>query len=100
VRGEGERYRELARVFRALAHPARLCLLEKLEAKECCVGELQECLSLSQPRVSQHLKILKEAGILVSRREKQRICYRAADRNLFRLWNLAPRRKGDTNGKR
>ena len=72
-------HEELSKKFRALAHPARVKLVEDLMKKEFCVGEIQEFLSISQPNVSQHLKVLKEAGIIRSRREKTRICYSIAD---------------------
>lgn len=72
-------HKELSRKFKALAHPARVKLVEDLMEKECCVGEIQKCLSLSQPNVSQHLKVLREAGIIQGRREKTRICYSIAD---------------------
>lgn len=70
---------KLANKFRALSHPARVKLVEDLMEKECCVGEIQSCLSISQPNVSQHLKVLKDAGIIRGRREKTRICYSIAD---------------------
>ena len=73
------RERELAAKFKALAHPARLRLVKDLMEKDCCVGEMQKCLSISQPNVSQHLKILRQAGIIEGRREKTRICYKVAD---------------------
>ena len=69
----------LAKKFRVLGHPVRIKLLEDLMKKECCVGEIQKGLSVSQPNASQHLKILKEAGIIEARREKNKICYRIAD---------------------
>jgi ArsR family transcriptional regulator len=71
--------RELAIKFKALAHPARVKLVKDLMKKDCCVGEIQKCLSISQPNVSQHLKVLKRAGIIEGRREKTKICYRIAD---------------------
>ncbi len=74
-----ERYRKAARKLRALAHPARLKLLEKLATDGCCVSEIEKCLSISQPNVSQHLRILKEAGIITGTREKSRICYSISD---------------------
>lgn len=72
----------LARKFKVLGHPARIKLLEDLTKKECCVGDIQKCLSVSQPNASQHLKILREAGFIESRREKNKICYRIADRGV------------------
>ena len=73
-------HEKLAKKFRVLGHPVRIKLLEGLMKKECCVGEIQKGLSVSQPNASQHLKILKEAGIIEARREKNKICYRIADK--------------------
>jgi len=56
---------ELAAVFRALGHPARLAIVKKLAAqKDACCGEIVSQLPLAQSTVSQHLQVLKEAGIL------------------------------------
>lgn len=74
-----QQYKEISQKFRALAHPARLKMVESLINKECCVGDIQKCLPLSQPNVSQHLHVLREAGIIIGKREKNRICYRILD---------------------
>ncbi len=74
-----KKHEELSIKFKALSHPARLKLVEDLTEKECCVGEIQRCLSLSQPNVSQHLKVLKEAGIIKGRRQGVNICYSISD---------------------
>jgi ArsR family transcriptional regulator len=78
-----KKHKELSIKFKALAHPARVKLVEDLTERECCVGEIQRCLSISQPNVSQHLKVLKEAGIIKGRREGVNICYSISD-NHFR----------------
>jgi len=74
-----KQHEELAKKFGALSHPARVKLVLDLMEKEYCVGEMQRSLAISQPNVSQHLKILKEAGIIRGRREKTTICYKIAD---------------------
>jgi DNA-binding transcriptional ArsR family regulator len=79
----------LAKRFKALAHPARLLLLRRLMENERCVSDVEKCLGLSQPNVSQHLKILKEAGIIEGRRERTRICYRIADERVSRIIKIA-----------
>jgi ArsR family transcriptional regulator len=76
-----KKHEELSKKFRALSHPARVKLMEDLMDKEFCVGEMQKFLSISQPNVSQHLKVLREAGLIRGRREKTRICYSIADNN-------------------
>jgi len=77
-----------ARIFKALAHPARLFLLRRLLESECCVSDVERCLGISQPNVSQHLKILKDAGLIAGRREKTRICYRIADKRIERILEI------------
>ena len=81
-------YSEIARKFKALGHPMRLRLVQELIKGECCVGEAQKSLSISQPNVSQHLKVLKEAGIIKSRREKNRICYRTSDEPVKKIFKI------------
>lgn len=81
-------HEKLAKKFRVLGHPVRIKLLEDLMKKECCVGEIQKGLSVSQPNASQHLKILKEAGIIEARREKNKICYRIADEAVVQAFKI------------
>lgn len=75
----------MAGKFKALAHPARLRLLEKIATEGCCVSEIEKCLSISQPNVSQHLRVLKREGIIKGTRDKRRICYRICDNRIFEL---------------
>jgi ArsR family transcriptional regulator len=72
-------FKRLAGKLKAMSHPGRLRLLAELMEGECCVGDMQHCLSLSQPHVSQSLNVLKRAGIVAGRRDKTRICYRIVD---------------------
>ncbi|MCA1298703.1 ArsR/SmtB family transcription factor [Stappia indica] len=67
--------RALAELFRALSHPARIEILRTLAGCEAaCCGEIVECLPLAQSTVSQHLSVLREAG-LVERRDDGRCCH-------------------------
>lgn len=81
-------YTRAARKMKAMGHPARLKMLAELADGECCVGRLQSCLSLSQPHVSQSLKVLRRAGIVAGRRDKNRICYRIVDPSVRRIMKL------------
>jgi DNA-binding transcriptional ArsR family regulator len=68
--------KRLAEQLKALAHPARLAILEVLAARGTCVcGEIVEVLPLAQATVSQHLKVLKEAGLLRGGIDGPRSCY-------------------------
>jgi len=80
-----QQYTEISKKLKALSHPARLKLLANLMKRECCVGEMQKCLALSQPNVSQHLGVLKEAGIIVGRRERNKICYKISDDRISKI---------------
>ena len=67
---------QLAVQLKAMAHPARLQILELLADRgECVCGEIVNVLPLAQSTVSQHLKILKEAGLLVGMIDGPRSCY-------------------------
>jgi len=79
---------EIARIFRALAHPARVRLIKRLADAECCVSEVEKCLRISQPNVSQHLRILREAGLIRGSRRRTRICYRIADDRVRRILEI------------
>jgi len=61
--------------FKALGEPTRLRIVRLLAEQELCVCELEEIMEMSQPRISQHLKVLKHAGLVNERREGQkRMC--------------------------
>jgi ArsR family transcriptional regulator len=77
-----------ARELKALAHPARLRILARLKAGECCANEAMRCLRISQPNTSQHLKALKKAGLIVGRREGTKICYRLADDRIANILDI------------
>jgi DNA-binding transcriptional ArsR family regulator len=66
----------IAELAKALAHPARVAIVQHLLlAKECICGELVEVLPLSQSTVSQHLKEMKKAGLILGSVEPPRVCY-------------------------
>ena len=71
-----DKTKKLARYCKALSHPARIAILEKLAERETCIcGELVEGLPLAQSTVSQHLKELKTAGIIQGRIDGLKSCY-------------------------
>ncbi|MGD9507728.1 MAG: ArsR/SmtB family transcription factor [Geminicoccaceae bacterium] len=66
----------LADRLKALAHPARLAILRTLARRGACVcGEVVEVMPLAQATVSQHLKILKDAGLVQGRIDGRNSCY-------------------------
>lgn len=67
---------DLAAVAKALSHPARLAILRTLGTRgECVCGEVVEVVGLAQSTVSQHLKVLREAGLVLGRSDGPRSCY-------------------------
>ena len=63
------------KVFKALGDDIRLKIVLFLNDKEKCACEIPAAVNRAQPTVSQHLKILREAGVLKSRKEGRMICY-------------------------
>lgn len=80
---------ELARLAKAIAHPARVRILRLLLDKKACVcGELVELMPLAQSTVSQHLKILKDAGLVQGEIDGPSVCYCVNPTGLARLKEL------------
>jgi DNA-binding transcriptional ArsR family regulator len=69
----------------ALADPTRRAVFERLRAGPRAVGELAEDLPVSRPAVSQHLRVLKEAGLVTERKEGTRRLYRVDPEGLAEL---------------
>ncbi len=66
----------LARLAKALAHPVRVAILRMLVRREgCIVGDIVDELPLAQSTVSQHLKQMKEAGLIRGEVDGPRVCY-------------------------
>ncbi|HEU4326359.1 MAG TPA: metalloregulator ArsR/SmtB family transcription factor [Roseiflexaceae bacterium] len=83
-----------ATIFEALAEPHRRQILDLLRGGQRPVSELVEALGISQPAVSKHLRVLKEAGLVVARPEAQRRLYALRPEPLSEIdaW-LAPYRR-------
>ncbi|MBF6320865.1 ArsR/SmtB family transcription factor [Nocardia cyriacigeorgica] len=79
---------ELAAVFKALSDPVRLRLLSNIASRagqEACVCDLSAGIDVSQPTISHHLKVLREAGLLDSERRASWVYYRVVPAALRRL---------------
>jgi ArsR family transcriptional regulator, arsenate/arsenite/antimonite-responsive transcriptional repressor len=77
---------ELATLAKALGHPARVQIMRLLVRREACIcGDIVDELPLAQSTVSQHLKVLKEAGLVKGEIDGPRVCYCVAPRMLRRL---------------
>lgn len=80
---------ELATLAKALAHPARVKIVRILLRKSACIcGDIVDELPLAQSTVSQHLKVLKEAGLIRGEVDGPRVCYCIEPHALRRLRTL------------
>jgi len=84
---EVERQRSAA-VARALGDAKRLCVLESLAGGEASVGELATRVSCQVPNMSQHLAVLRSAGLVIARRDGNTVYYRLADPRILEAYQL------------
>jgi ArsR family transcriptional regulator len=75
----------MSETLKALAHPARLKIVVGLIKDECSVSQIQKVLGLPQSTISQHLGILKNAGVIKGRREGTKTCYRVIDARVRKI---------------
>ena len=83
-----------ASIFKALMHPTRLSILEILREGEQCVCHLEAVLGYRQAYISQHLMVLREAGLVEDRRDGARIYYRVIKPQVFELVDSAVKLSG------
>jgi len=74
-----------AKIFKALSDPVRLNILEFLRDGEKCVCEIIPHVKQIQPVVSRHLKILKDTGLVIDRKEGNRRLYSITDQQIFKI---------------
>jgi DNA-binding transcriptional ArsR family regulator len=70
-----DRFEEMGEILKAMAHPVRLQIVAGLKKDGCNVSEIQRNLELPQSTISQHLKVLKQAGIIHGKRDGTKVCY-------------------------
>ena len=87
VSAEPERTRYAA-VGRALADPKRLCVLELLAQGELSVGDLSARVGCQVPNMSQHLAVLRSAGLVITRKEGSTVFYRLSDPRVLEAYRL------------
>ena len=80
-------------VFKALADPTRLKILECIKDGERCICEIIPYTGKSQPNVSQHLKVMKHAGIIDERKDGTRIMVKVSNKEIFDIINQVKRLK-------
>jgi len=76
---------EIAEYLRGLSHPTRIAIIKSLLKGSKCVNNLKELLNVSQPNISQHLAILKSAGIVNCTQDGQKKCYSLNDRQYLEM---------------
>jgi DNA-binding transcriptional ArsR family regulator len=80
-----DHYEPQAKIFKALMHPVRLAILEILRNGEECVCHMEAVLGYRQAYISQHLMLLREAGLIQDRRDGWNIFYRVSKPEVFDL---------------
>ncbi len=83
-----EERRRVASIVRALGDPKRLCVLESLAEAELSVSELSACVGCQVPNMSQHLAVLRSAGLVSTRRVGSTVYYRLADPRVLEAYRL------------
>jgi DNA-binding transcriptional ArsR family regulator len=81
-------YQRTAVVGRALADPKRLCVLESLAQGEVSVSDLSTRVGCQVPNMSQHLAVLRSAGLVATRREGSTVYYRLSDPRVLEAYHL------------
>lgn len=77
-----------AEICKAVGHPTRIRILQLLRDGERCVCEIYPALAEEQSNISRHLAILKQKGLLSSRKEGLKVIYRVNDERIFDLLDL------------
>ena len=82
-------YQTQAQLFKVLMHPTRLAILDVLRDSEQCVCHMEAMFGLRQAHISQHLMVLRDAGLVVDRRDGWNIFYRVAQPEIYRVIDAA-----------
>jgi ArsR family transcriptional regulator len=82
---DAERFQHAADILKTVAHPARLRIIDLLEAGEKPVAQICSRLNAPQPYVSQQLNLMKAKGILASRRNGNQVLYSVANKNVIEV---------------
>lgn len=71
-----DRQNELAIIFKVLANPARIAILQYISGQKACIcNDIVDEIGLAQPTISQHLKELKSIGLITGEIEGKKVCY-------------------------
>src|SRR5687767_3895583 len=86
--GRGDSIREASAAMQAMAHPLRLKILCLVGNQELSVLEIVEAVGTTQSNISQHLAVLRDHGILESRKEANKVFYRITDGRIMKMISL------------
>ena len=75
-------------LLKAISHPKRLEIIQLLRDRELFVGDIVEMLGLPQANLSQHLMIMRDAGVVSTRREGKKVCYKLSHKNFIKASDL------------
>jgi len=75
-------------LLKAISHPKRLEIIQLLREQELCVNEILEMLGLPQANLSQHLMVLRNAGVVSTRKEGKQVYYKLAHKNFIKASDL------------
>ncbi len=78
----------IAEILKAMGHPTRVKILKYLSDGEKCVKEVWQELGIPQPTVSQHMNMLKNAGIISYRKDGVKTCYKVEDPRVIEIIKL------------
>jgi len=79
-------YEKCSNILKAIAHPTRLEIIYRLNKQDGChVSRIQKNLGIPQSTISQHLKILKNGGVLTSERNGNAVCYKLKDIKIMKI---------------
>ncbi|ADL13517.1 ArsR/SmtB family transcription factor [Acetohalobium arabaticum] len=78
-----------SKLFKALAHPTRIQILNLLQEGELCVCEIYEALELSQSNISQHLKVLRDQNLVESQKVGVEVHYKIKNDEVWEILELA-----------
>lgn len=79
----------VANIFKALAHPTRVQIIKLLKDGELCVCDILPRLDSEQSNTSQHLTVLKNQGLVVSRKDGSKVIYSIRNQEVMEMLNLA-----------
>lgn len=95
IPGQSQTLAAAGELLRALSAPARIAIVLSLQEADKCVHELVGELDLSQPLVSQHLRVLKDAGVVHAQRHGREMRYNLVDDHLAHIVNDAVQHAGE-----